>query len=123
MRARMLGVRGRVVQNGIGEAHVFLLTCAPCAEPNGSVYCKHKKLLGNKQWGAVDKIKHCEKRLPLQVVSHSNSKRLQSGAFYYASESTQSLCYKGVLFSFNFDDHWSPHFHRFVILRMLGYTK
>ena len=26
MRARMLGVRGRVVQNGIGEAHLFLLT-------------------------------------------------------------------------------------------------
>ena len=33
MRARMLGARGRVVQKDIGEAHVFLLTCAPWAEP------------------------------------------------------------------------------------------
>ena len=39
MRARMLGTRGRVVQKGIGEAHVFLLTRASWAEPNGSVYC------------------------------------------------------------------------------------
>ena len=39
MRARMLGARGRVVQKGIGEAHVFLLTRASWAEPNGSVYC------------------------------------------------------------------------------------
>ena len=38
MCARMLGACGRVVQNGIGEAHVFLLTRAPWAEPNGSVY-------------------------------------------------------------------------------------
>ena len=28
--------------------------------------CKHKNLLGNKQWRAVDCIKHCEKRLPLK---------------------------------------------------------
>ena len=27
--------------------------------------CKHKNLLGNKQWRAVDGIKHYEKRLPL----------------------------------------------------------
>ena len=27
-----------LVQNGIWEAHVFFLTRAPCAEPNGSVY-------------------------------------------------------------------------------------
>ena len=26
MYARILGARGRVVQNGIGEAHLFLLT-------------------------------------------------------------------------------------------------
>ena len=38
MGARMLGARGRVVQIGIGEAHVFLLTCAPWAKPNGSMY-------------------------------------------------------------------------------------
>ena len=29
---------GRVVQNGIGEAHMFSLTHAQWAEPNGSVY-------------------------------------------------------------------------------------
>ena len=39
MRAHMLGARGRVVQNGTGEAHMFLLTRVPWAEPNGSVYC------------------------------------------------------------------------------------
>ena len=33
MRARMLGAHGRVVQNGIGEAHMFLLTRAPWVEP------------------------------------------------------------------------------------------
>ena len=38
MRARVLGVRGRVVQKGIWEAQVFLLTRASWAEPNGSVY-------------------------------------------------------------------------------------
>ena len=38
MRVRMHGARGRVVQNGIVKAHVFLLTRAPWAEPNGSVY-------------------------------------------------------------------------------------
>ena len=38
MRARVLGARGRVVQKGIWEAHVFLLTRASWAEPNGSVY-------------------------------------------------------------------------------------
>ena len=32
MRACMLGACGRVVQNGIGEAHMFLLTRAPWAE-------------------------------------------------------------------------------------------
>ena len=42
MRVRMLGARGRVVQNGIGEAHVFLLTRAPWAKLNGSVYCQYK---------------------------------------------------------------------------------
>ena len=36
--ARMLGARGRVVQNDIGVAHMFLLTRAPWAEPNGSVF-------------------------------------------------------------------------------------
>ena len=35
MRARMLGARGRVVQKGIGESHVFLHTRALWAEPNG----------------------------------------------------------------------------------------
>ena len=39
MRKRMLGARGRVVQKGMGEAHMFLLTHASWAEPNGSVYC------------------------------------------------------------------------------------
>ena len=34
----MLGTHDRVVQNGIGEAHVFLPTPAPWAEPNGLVY-------------------------------------------------------------------------------------
>ena len=38
MRARMLDARGRVVQKGIGEAHVFLRTRALWAEPNGSAY-------------------------------------------------------------------------------------
>ena len=33
-----LGARGRVVQKGIGEPHVFLLTRASWAEPTGSVY-------------------------------------------------------------------------------------
>ena len=37
MRARMLGARGRVVQKGIGEAHVFLHTRAVWAEPTGAV--------------------------------------------------------------------------------------
>ena len=37
MGARMLGARGRVVRNGIGEAEVFLLTHVPWAEHNGSV--------------------------------------------------------------------------------------
>ena len=27
---------------------------------------QHKTLLGNKQWRAVDSIKHCDKRLPLK---------------------------------------------------------
>ena len=40
MRARMHGRHGRVVQKGIGEAHMFLLTRASWAEPNGSVYCR-----------------------------------------------------------------------------------
>ena len=35
MRARTIGARGRVVQNCIREAHVFLLTRAPWGEPNG----------------------------------------------------------------------------------------
>ena len=34
----MFGTHGRVVQNDIGEAPVFLPTRAPWAEPNGSVY-------------------------------------------------------------------------------------
>ena len=38
MRARMLGARGKVVQKGIGEPQVFLLTRASWAEPTGSVY-------------------------------------------------------------------------------------
>ena len=38
MRARMLGAPDIVVQKGIGEAQVFLLTHASWAEPNGSVY-------------------------------------------------------------------------------------
>ena len=38
MRARMLGARGRVVQKGIGEPHMFLLTRVSWAEPTGSVY-------------------------------------------------------------------------------------
>ena len=38
MHARMLGARGRVVQKGIGESHVFLLTRALWVEPTGSVY-------------------------------------------------------------------------------------
>ena len=38
MRARMVGTHGRVVQNGIGVAHVFLLTRVLWAEPSGSVY-------------------------------------------------------------------------------------
>ena len=38
MRARMVGTHGRVVQNGIGVAHVFLLTRVLWAEPNGLVY-------------------------------------------------------------------------------------
>ena len=33
-----LGARGRVVQKGIGEPHLFLLTRASWAEPTGSVY-------------------------------------------------------------------------------------
>ena len=40
MQACMLGARGGVVQNGIGEAHVLLLTRTLRAEPYGSVYCK-----------------------------------------------------------------------------------
>ena len=42
-----LGVRGRIVQKGIGEPHVFLLTCASWAEPTGSVFypCVHPFLL------------------------------------------------------------------------------
>ena len=44
MRAHMLGARVRVVQNGIGEAHLFLLTRASWAEPNGSVYLKNKSI-------------------------------------------------------------------------------
>ena len=28
--------------------------------------CKHKNLLGDLQWTAVDSITHCEKRLPLK---------------------------------------------------------
>ena len=28
--------------------------------------CKHKNLLGNELWRAVDSIKHCGKRLPLK---------------------------------------------------------
>ena len=44
MRARMLGARVRVVQKGNGWAHVFLLTRASWAEPNGSVYCFPHKL-------------------------------------------------------------------------------
>ena len=37
MRARMLGAYCGVVQNGIGEARVFLLIRPSWAEPNGSV--------------------------------------------------------------------------------------
>ena len=37
MHARMLGAL-QIVQKGIGEAHVFLLTRATWAELNGSVY-------------------------------------------------------------------------------------
>ena len=48
MRARMLGARGRVVQKGIGEPHVFLLTRASWAEPNGSV-CLNENAYKNKQ--------------------------------------------------------------------------
>ena len=33
----MLDAHGRVVQNGIGEAHMFLITRVPWAEPNGSI--------------------------------------------------------------------------------------
>ena len=40
IRARMLGAHTRFVKNGNGEAHVFLLTHAPWAEPIGSVYSK-----------------------------------------------------------------------------------
>ena len=41
MRARiMLDTHIRVVQNGIGKAHMFLLTHASWAEPNGSAYSK-----------------------------------------------------------------------------------
>ena len=36
----MLGACGRVVQKGIGEAHISLLACATWEEPNGSVYCR-----------------------------------------------------------------------------------
>ena len=42
--ARTVGARDRVVQNGIGEAHVFLLTCAPWAEPNKSVDYENAQL-------------------------------------------------------------------------------
>ena len=35
---RALGARGRVVQKGIGEAHMFLFTRASWAEPNGLVF-------------------------------------------------------------------------------------
>ena len=38
MRAHILA-RGRVVQKGIGEPHVLLLTRASWVEPSGSVYC------------------------------------------------------------------------------------
>ena len=33
-------MRAGVVQKGIGEPHVFLLTCASWAEPTGLVYYK-----------------------------------------------------------------------------------
>ena len=33
-----LGARGRVVQKGVGEPHLFLVTRASWAEPTGSVY-------------------------------------------------------------------------------------
>ena len=38
MRACMLDACGRVVQNSIGEAYMFLLTRVREGEPNGSVY-------------------------------------------------------------------------------------
>ena len=37
MRARMLDAHGRVMQNGIGEAHMFLITRVLWVEPNGSI--------------------------------------------------------------------------------------
>ena len=55
-------------------------------------------------------IIHCDKRLPLKVISFSN--------IYYASKNT-NLYNKAVfcsLFLFNFDDQSSQNFCRFVIL-------
>ena len=47
MRAHLLSAHGRVVQKGIGEAHMFLLTRAPWVEPNGSVYYTRDLLLSH----------------------------------------------------------------------------
>ena len=43
--------------------------------------CKHKNLLGNQQWKAVDSKKHCEKRLPLKY--HSFQDRSNFPRFWF----------------------------------------
>ena len=63
----------QVSGNGLGGKHEL---CSPNKESaflNGTghlvitqINFKHKNLLCDKQWRAVDSVKHCEKRLPLK---------------------------------------------------------
>ena len=81
--------------------------------------CWHKNLLGNEQL-RVSSINLCEKRLPVK-------KRIFRERSYFPQiwfkDHWKHKAYCDKHFVWNFDDHLSSNFHRFVILCiMLRYT-
>ena len=70
---------------------------------------QHKNLLGNKQWRAVDSIKHCEDRLPLKQRS------FRERSIWKHTTSCDKGVFSSIIIS-QLQRPWSPNLHRFVIL-------
>ena len=59
--------------------------------------CCHRKLLGNEQWGAVDVIKHCEKRLPLKLPGFWERSNFSLKYFNWFQDLSWGLEFKHLL--------------------------